>query len=132
MSLREIADVQVSDSTGELVAPSLVTSKHCSAHIAQRQSKSTPWHAVLIHDALLFLPCLLSVSPLLYFHKPWMSDPRLQPDLSFGEFIVTFDIYRDVLCQVYPEHWEELDRYLAMMVDISQSYERTLFIEYHE
>lgn len=50
------------------------------------------------------------------------SDPRLQHNLSFGEFVIAFRLYRDILCQSYPESREELDLYLAMMADFSQRY----------
>lgn len=31
------------------------------------------------------------------------ADPRLIRDISIGEFLVAFGIYRDVICSVYPE-----------------------------
>ena len=37
------------------------------------------------------------------------SDPRLSRDLSIGEFLVAFGIYRDVMCSVYPQRRQELD-----------------------
>lgn len=60
------------------------------------------------------------------------SDPRLQRNLSFGEFVIAFGIYRDVLCEVFPKRREELDLYLAMMADFNQRYGGTLFYEYHK
>ncbi|KAL1250895.1 hypothetical protein QQF64_018691 [Cirrhinus molitorella] len=50
------------------------------------------------------------------------SDPRLQRNLSFGEFVIAFSIYRDILCQAFPERREELDLYLAMIADFNQRY----------
>lgn len=60
------------------------------------------------------------------------SDPRLQRNLSFGEFVIAFSIYRDTLCQVFPDRREELDLYLSMMADFNQRYGGTLFYEYHK
>lgn len=60
------------------------------------------------------------------------SDPRLQRNLTFGEFAIAFGIYRDVLCQAYPDHRKEFDLYLSMMADFNQRYGGTLFYEYHK
>ena len=60
------------------------------------------------------------------------TDPRLLRNLSFGEFVVTFAIYRDIMCQVYPERRIELDAYLAIIADLNQRYGGTLFWEYHK
>ncbi|MGL5500148.1 MAG: hypothetical protein ACRDCK_03210, partial [Plesiomonas shigelloides] len=43
------------------------------------------------------------------------SDPRLQRNLSFAEFVIAFGIFRDTLCQVFPDRREELDLYLSML-----------------
>lgn len=55
------------------------------------------------------------------------SDPRLQRNLSFGEFVIAFGIYSDILCQTFPDRREELDLYLDMLADFSQRYGGTLF-----
>lgn len=55
------------------------------------------------------------------------SDPRLQCNLAFFEFVIAFSIFRDILCQSFPERREELDLYLAMMADFNQRYGGTLF-----
>lgn len=60
------------------------------------------------------------------------SDPRLQRNLAFSEFVIAFNIFRDILCQSFPERREELDLYLAMMADFNQRYGGTLFYEYHK
>ncbi|KAL1250506.1 hypothetical protein QQF64_018302 [Cirrhinus molitorella] len=60
------------------------------------------------------------------------SDPRLQRNLSFTDFVIAFGIYRDILCQVFPNRREELDLYLAMMADFNLRYGGTLFYEYHK
>lgn len=60
------------------------------------------------------------------------SDPRLPRNLSFSEFVIAFGIYRDILCQAFPDRREELDLYLAMLADFNQRYGGTLFYEYHK
>ncbi|XP_063054526.1 uncharacterized protein LOC134448797 [Engraulis encrasicolus] len=60
------------------------------------------------------------------------SDPRLLKNLSFGEFVVAFGVFRDVLCGAYPERRAELDSYLAMLADFHLRYGGTLFYEYHK
>lgn len=60
------------------------------------------------------------------------SNPRLQRNLSFSEFVIAFSIFRDILCQTFPDRREELDLYLAMMADFNQRYGGTLFYEYHK
>ncbi|MGL5501434.1 MAG: hypothetical protein ACRDCK_09865, partial [Plesiomonas shigelloides] len=57
------------------------------------------------------------------------SDPRLQRNLSFAEFVIAFGIFRDTLCQAFPDRREELDLYLSMLMDFSQRYGGTLFYE---
>lgn len=58
--------------------------------------------------------------------------PRLSNCLSIPEFYVAFGIYRDVICEIYPERRAELDTYLAIISDLAMSYGGTLFYEYHK
>lgn len=60
------------------------------------------------------------------------SDPRLLKNLSFGEFVVAFGVFRDVLCGTFPDRRAELDNYLAMLADFHLRYGGTLFYEYHK
>ncbi|MGH0138989.1 UNVERIFIED_CONTAM: hypothetical protein FKN15_025387 [Acipenser sinensis] len=60
------------------------------------------------------------------------SDPRLLKNLTLGEFVLAFSIFRDVLCTAYPHRREELDLYLAYVVELSVRYGSTMFFEYHE
>ncbi|XP_074539253.1 uncharacterized protein LOC141800545 [Halichoeres trimaculatus] len=60
------------------------------------------------------------------------SDPRMSRDLSIGEFLVAFGIYRDVICAVYPERRIELDAYLALIGDLNIRYGKNLFYQYHK
>ncbi|XP_071060142.1 uncharacterized protein [Pseudochaenichthys georgianus] len=60
------------------------------------------------------------------------ADPRLLKDLSIGQFLVAFSIFRDVLCTVYPGRRAELDAYLAMIGDLHLKYGKLVFYQYHK
>ena len=49
-----------------------------------------------------------------------------------AEFNVAFGVYRDIICEVYPERRFELDTYLAILSDLAISYGGNLFYEYHK
>lgn len=54
------------------------------------------------------------------------SDPRLSKTLTLAAFNVAFDVFRDVICKVYPSCRAELDAYLAIISDLAMSYSGTL------
>jgi len=60
------------------------------------------------------------------------ADPRLARDLSIGEFLVAFGIFRDVVCSVFPNRRQELDGYMALIGDLNLRYGRNLFYQYHK
>lgn len=60
------------------------------------------------------------------------SDPRLSKMLTLAEFIVAFGVYRDTLCEIYPERRAELDAYMAIIADMAYTYGGGLFYEYHK
>lgn len=60
------------------------------------------------------------------------SDHRLSKNITTVEFNVAFGIYRDIICEVYPERRVELNRYLAIISDLAIAYGGTLFYEYHK
>ena len=60
------------------------------------------------------------------------ADPRLLRDLSIGEFLVAFGIFRDVVCSVLPDRRAELDAYLALIGDLNLRYGRNFFYQYHK
>ncbi|XP_023200297.1 serine/arginine repetitive matrix protein 1-like [Xiphophorus maculatus] len=60
------------------------------------------------------------------------SDPRLSRDLSIGQFLAAFSVFRDVICSVYPDRRVELDAYLALIADLHMRYGRSLFYQYHK
>lgn len=47
-------------------------------------------------------------------------DHRLSRKLSIPEFVLAFNLYRDVVCLVSPLRREELDHYLYTMVELGQ------------
>ncbi|RXM37114.1 Multidrug resistance-associated protein 4 [Acipenser ruthenus] len=58
------------------------------------------------------------------------SDPRLLENLTLGEFVLAFSIFRDVLCTAYRHGHEELALYLTYVVELSVRYGCTMFLEY--
>ncbi|KAM3591216.1 uncharacterized protein V6R79_024713 [Siganus canaliculatus] len=60
------------------------------------------------------------------------ADPRLNKDLSIGQFLVAFGAYRDVICAVFPESRKELDAYLALVGDLNRKYAKNIFYLYHK
>ena len=60
------------------------------------------------------------------------SDPRLSKTLTLAEFNVAFGVFRDTICEIYPQRREELDTYLAIISDLALSYGGSLFYEYHK
>ena len=82
-SPREIADIQVSDSSGELVAPSLMTSMHCSAHIHSCESLWSSWLSKkilgLLGDHGIPVSIRLSRENLLLLAADSLSSPSIPP-----------------------------------------------------
>lgn len=60
------------------------------------------------------------------------NDPRLSKSLTLAEFNVAFGVFRDTICEVYPERRQELDTYFAIISDLAMSYGGTLFYDYHK
>ena len=60
------------------------------------------------------------------------NDPRLVKSLTLAEFNVAFSVYRDTVCEVYPERRVELDNYLSIISDLAYTHGGGLFYEYHK
>lgn len=60
------------------------------------------------------------------------SDPRLNRDLTIGQFLVAFSVYRDVICAVYPERRCELDAHMTMICDLNLKNGEGIFYQYHK
>ena len=59
-------------------------------------------------------------------------DPQLHKTLSIAEFIYAFGIYKNIMCQTYPNRREELDLYERDIVDMATRYGGKGFYEYHK
>ena len=59
-------------------------------------------------------------------------DARLNRKLSIQEFITAFAIYKNVLCEVYPERRKELDTYEREIVEMYSRFGGSAFYEYHK
>jgi len=59
-------------------------------------------------------------------------DPRLNNTLTIGEFIQAFGIYKNVMCEAFPQRRHELDLYERDIIDMSARYGSKGFYEYHK
>lgn len=59
------------------------------------------------------------------------NDYQLQRSLSLGEFIQAFGIYKNVMCEAYPQRRVELDLYERDIIDMATRYPGKGFYEYH-
>ena len=57
-------------------------------------------------------------------------DMRLKRSLSITEFITAFGRYKRIMCQAFPRRREELDRYEANIVEISNVYGEKFYEEH--
>lgn len=62
--------------------------------------------------------------------KP-LKDERLLKHLTIQEFIQAFNMYKNVLCEVFPDRRNELDEYQSNIIGISAKYPGFSFYEYH-
>ncbi|MGH0143190.1 UNVERIFIED_CONTAM: hypothetical protein FKN15_019140 [Acipenser sinensis] len=51
---------------------------------------------------------------------------------TMGEFMLAFSAYRDMLCSAFPHRREELDHYLAYIIELAVHYGGTMFYQYHK
>ena len=65
-----------------------------------------------------------------YAMKP--GDPRLSKNLTLGEFIVAFAIYKNIICEVMPHRREELDQFERDVVEMANQFGGTRFYDYHK
>ena len=62
--------------------------------------------------------------------KP-LTDPRVTKALTISEFIKAFSIYKNVMCEGFPEREKELSAYLADIVEMATRFSGLTFYEYH-
>ena len=60
-----------------------------------------------------------------------LSDSRLNRALTLPEFILAFEIYKNVMCEAYPQRRVELDSYQRNIVEMSNKFGGLAFYEYH-
>lgn len=60
------------------------------------------------------------------------TDPRLCKSLTLGEFVKAFAIYRNIMCEAYPNRRQELDTYERDIVDLALTFPGSVFYEYHK
>ena len=59
-------------------------------------------------------------------------DSRINRNLSIGEFIQAFGIYKNVMCEVFPHRRKELDAYERDVIDMAYRYPGQGYYEYHK
>ena len=62
--------------------------------------------------------------------KP-LNDPRVNKALTISEFIKAFTIYKNVMCEGFPEREKELSAYLSDIVEMATRFTGLTFYEYH-
>ena len=60
------------------------------------------------------------------------SDPRTLRTLDLCDFVLAFGIYRDILCEVFPDRRQELDTYLSLICELKRRYGGTIYYDYHK
>ena len=65
-------------------------------------------------------------------NKDQKFDQRLHRDLSIGEFIHAFGIYKSIMCEAFPYRRQELDLYERDIVDMATRYNGKGFYQYHK
>ena len=63
--------------------------------------------------------------------KP-LSDPRVNKALTITEFVRAFTVYKNVMCEVFPNREYELSCYLADIVEMASHFSGLTFYEYHK
>ena len=64
-------------------------------------------------------------------HLKPLSDKRLVKQLTVQEFVKAFNIYKNVLCESFPNRREEMDSYMSSIIHIGTKYPGFAHYEYH-
>ncbi|KAL5007460.1 hypothetical protein ScPMuIL_016266 [Solemya velum] len=59
-------------------------------------------------------------------------DHRLSKSLSLAEFIQAFGVYKNIMCETFPQRRPELDLYERDIVDMATQYQGLGFYDYHK
>ncbi len=60
-----------------------------------------------------------------------LNDTRLSRTLTLSEFIMAFGIYKNIMCEAYPQRRIELDAYELIVVEMAHKFGGTAFYDYH-
>jgi hypothetical protein len=60
------------------------------------------------------------------------NDTRIQTSLTIQEFVLAFNIYRNVMCECFPSRRSELDLYVRDVIRMSSQFGGGSFYEYHK
>jgi hypothetical protein len=60
------------------------------------------------------------------------TDKRLTRPLNIDEFTISFNKFKNIMCETYPSRRQELDAYHSSILKMHQQYGGTLFYEYHK
>ena len=63
--------------------------------------------------------------------KP-LTDSRMDRSLTIQQFIQAFTIFKNIMCEVYPNRQLELDTYLRGIIEMSSQFTGFTFYEYHK
>lgn len=61
-----------------------------------------------------------------------LTDHRLTRPLTIQEFITAFNMYKNIICDVFPGRRGELDTYLSDIIEMSMDYGGFGFYDYHK
>jgi hypothetical protein len=85
-----------------------------------------------VNLATLITPYYDSTPSTCHGHEYQKEDQRIKnQSLNFKQFIQAFGRYKRAMCKAFPNRMEELDQYLAHIVDVNQAY-GDRFYEYHK
>ncbi len=62
--------------------------------------------------------------------KP-LGDKRLSKMLTIQEFVKSFNTYKNIFCEAFPQRREEMDRYMSNIIEINAKYAGFAHYEYH-
>lgn len=64
--------------------------------------------------------------------KPLSADGRLSRALTISDFVQAFTVFKNIMCEAFPQRRVELDSYLREIIDMSSKFGGTTFYEYHK
>lgn len=73
-----------------------------------------------------------SIDPLTGTPIKTKKDPRLHKMLSITEFYEAFAIFKNVMCEAFPQRRKELDGYLRIIIELSSQFGGFIFYAYHK